>query len=142
MSALQTIFMWGSVIGFFVVMLYNIVKTVRKHCFLVGVILGILKGTLFGAAWFFAWPITMWIFLWYLFIREPYTNPYDDYHEPDDRNLFEQLSDIQKEPVYDLFGDKIGTAKTFGGKIVDVDAPLVSHDDLERDAFGDLRRKF
>lgn len=140
MGTSQTIFMWGSVIGFFVIMLYNIIKTIKNHCFFVGVILGVLKGTLFGAAWFFAWPVTMWIFLYYLFIGPNNTGIYDD--EPDNRNLLEQLLCIQEEPVYDFWGDEIGTAKTFGDEIIDVDAPGVSYDDLERDVFGDLRKKF
>ncbi len=144
MSALQTIFMCGSIVGFFVIIIYNIVKTIKKHSFFVGTILGIFKGTLFGAAWFFAWPITMWVFLWYLVIKPPhgsYTNPCDDELE-DDRTLLEDFFGIQKEPIYDIFGNQIATARTWGDKIIDVDALGISDDDIERDSFGDLRKKF
>jgi len=145
MSTLQTIFMCGSDIGFFVVMIYNIVKNIKKHSFFVGIILGIFKGTLFGAVWLFAWPVTMWVFLWYLFVKphgDSHTKPYDDDDKSDDgRTLLDDLLCLQREPIYNIFGDEIGTARTFGDKIFDVDAPGVSADDIERDAFGDWRIK-
>lgn len=143
MDAQQAVFMWGSVIGFLFIMLYNIGKTIKNHCFFVGAILGILKGTIFGAAWFFAWPVTMWIFLWHV-LKGRDTGTYIGSYEvePDNRNPLEQLLCIQVEPVYDFYGKEIGTAKTFGDKIIDVDAPGVSYNDLERSAVGDLRIKF
>jgi len=139
---LETVFMGGSIIGFFVIMAYTIIKEVKKHP-IIGLFIAIFKGTILATPWFFAWPLTMWFYIWYIFRDKPPKTSHstDTSTEPDDSGLLEDLLGIRKEPIYDVFGNKVGTASTWGDKVLYTDKFLISPDDVERDPFGDLREK-
>ena len=139
----ETIFMLVAIIGFLSIMLYTIIKEIKKHP-LIGLFLGIIKGTVIGSPWFIGWPLTMWLYLWYMIKKQGYKEPHhhtSDDIEIDDRNIFEQILDIREEPIYDICGRKVGTAKASWNEVFYTDNILISPEDVERDAFGDLREK-
>ena len=113
-------------IGVFVVIIYCIILERKEHP-IIGWFSGMFIGSLVAIPWFLCWPLGGLIYIWALLSGEGNTG---------------DIFGIREEPVYNIFGDEIGTAKIFGNTIISTDIKFTSPNDIQRDAFGNLKRKF